>query len=116
MRHSLPNDLKRFDVNLFDRELRDEDYRGPVGSAYLMVWGRVYTEELVETLSRQWGVKLFCVGHQHVEMGIELRCRRVIVLNTDHQRATVLRLDLAALPSPEEALMSAIPLIAVTEH
>ena len=37
----------------------------------------------------------------------------VIVLNSDHERATVLPIDLARPPSAEEALMTAVPLASV---
>lgn len=112
--HSLPakRALAKFDQEIVTRPLESEDYHYPDGSAYLMVWGRVHDQELYETLAKSWGVKLFCLGHQHVEMGIEIKGvdPGVLVLNSDHKRAIVLPLDLAAIPSPEEALMSALPL------
>ena len=67
----------------------------------------------VEALAERWGVGLFCVGHEHVETGIEIRADRVIVLNSDHERATALPLDLADLPTPEDALLWAMPLACV---
>ena len=78
-----------------------------------MTWGRQYTDEQVEMLAEHWDVQLFCLGHQHVETGIEIRGPRLIVLNSDHDRASVLPLDLADLPTAEEALMHAIPLRSV---
>lgn len=110
--HSLPNErsMKNFDLNLLDRELGDEDYAAPAGSAYLMVWGRQYLPEQVAMLAERWSVKLFCLGHQHVETGIENVMPHVVVLNSDHAHGKVLPLDLANLVSAEEAPMFALPL------
>ena len=105
--------LERFDAGVLERELTDDDYRAPGGSAYLMTWGRRYTSEQVEQLAARWGVGLFCLGHEHVETGIEMRGTRVLVLNSDHDRATILPMDLAALPAPEEVVLHAMPLNAV---
>lgn len=113
--HSLPMAamMQHFDTGLLERELRDEDYRAPHGSAYLMVWGRQYTVEQTEQLAALWGVKLFCLGHEHAETGMEMRGPRVVVLNTDHERATVLPIDLEVVPSSEEAFAYAMPLSAL---
>jgi hypothetical protein len=91
--HSLPaaSERDRFDMSIFERDPVSEDYQGPGGSVYQLVWGRRYTEESVAA-------------------GIELRAGGVIVLNSDHEQGRVLPLDLARLPAPEETLMSAIPL------
>lgn len=115
--HSLPDDplMDRVDVDVLNRPLTEADYERATGSAYLMVWGRRYTEAQVEELAARWGVRLFCLGHQHVETGIEAFGPRVIVLNSDHERATVMPVDLEQVPEAEAALMSAIPLRAVLE-
>lgn len=114
--HSLPNDaaMKSFDPEVLDRTLTDDDYMSPTGSAYMMVWGRKYSESTVSRLADRWNVKLFLLGHQYVQTGIEQVHSRVIVLNSDHARAVVLPLDLSSLPPVEELLMSAVPLQAVT--
>lgn len=115
--HSLPNQaaMKSFDIDILNRDLTKEDYLSPTGSAYQMVWGRMYDESTSEKLAEAWGVEMFLLGHQHVETGIEQVLPRVIVLNSDHERAVVLPMDLSELPSAEEALISAIPLQAVDE-
>jgi hypothetical protein len=113
--HSLPNALtmKSFDLGILDRELTKEDYISPTGSAYSMVWGRMYDEASVQKLAEAWGAQLFLLGHQHVVTGIEQVMPHVIVLNSDHERAVVLPLGLEELPTAEELLMSAVPLQAV---
>lgn len=110
--HSLPapRSMEQFDLGVLRRELTDEDYRSRTGSAYLMVWGRGHTPEQIDQLAEHWEVNLFCLGHQHVETGLAIRGERVIVLNSDHEAAAVLPIDLANLPTTEEAAFAAIRL------
>ncbi|TDJ55625.1 MAG: hypothetical protein E2O40_05690 [Planctomycetota bacterium] len=110
--HSLPSPRKfpDFDPSILDRELVESDYRPPDGSAYLMVWGRGWSDREVETLAGHWGTKLFCLGHEHVDNGIAMRGGRAIILNSDHEMGTVVPIDLAAPPSAEEAMFLAIRL------
>jgi hypothetical protein len=113
--HSLPAEhaMKHFDPAILDRALDDADFAKPHGSAYLMVWGRQYSEAHVDQLAERWGVKHFCLGHEFAETGIEPRGRRVVVLNSDHERAVAVPIDLANVPDIEEMLMSAVPLRSV---
>lgn len=113
--HSLPapHMMSKFDLDLFERDLTEDDYRSPAGAAYLMVWGRDHDAAQLESLASHWGVKFFCLGHEHVETGIEMKGPRLIVLNSDHERAAVLPLELTHISSAEEAFMAAIPLAAV---
>jgi hypothetical protein len=113
--HSLPaaRMMKNFDLDVIARELRDDDYESKTGSAYLMVWGRGHTPEQLDQIAAKWNVKLFCLGHQHAETGIELAASNCLVINSDHERATVVPIDLAHVPTAEEALISAIPLSAI---
>jgi Calcineurin-like phosphoesterase len=113
--HSLPAAaaMNGFDLSLLGRELTDADFRGPHGGAYTFTWGRRHTPEQIEQLAAAWGVRLFCLGHQHVETGIEMKHPRVIVLNSDHEFGAVLPLNLADVPTAEDALQLAIPLRAV---
>lgn len=113
--HSLPAShlMHRFDMDVLDRDLDDEDYLAPHGAAYLMTWGRGTTDEDVERLARHWGVELFCLGHEHAETGIEARGPRRVILNSDHERAAVLPLDLADLPPADQAPMYSLPLASI---
>jgi hypothetical protein len=113
--HSLPNQaaMKSFDLKIVDRELSDADYVSPTGSAYLMVWGRVYDERTVHQIGEAWGSEFFLLGHKHVDTGIEQVLPRVIVLNSDHERAVAIPLNLSELPAPEDLLLRAVPLQAV---
>lgn len=113
--HSLPSPhlMPKFDATVIERELQPGDLIGPLGAAYLMLWGRSHTPAQIEQLAQLWGVKVFCIGHEHAETGYEIRGPRLVVLNSDHEYGAVLPVDLAHLPSPEEAFMSVVPLSAV---
>jgi hypothetical protein len=113
--HSLPGSrtFDNFDPEVLDRDLADGDYMPRTGSAYLMVWGRGCDEAQVEVLAQRWGVKLFILGHEHVENGLAIRGPRILVLNSDHEFGTVVPLDLARAPAAEAAAQSAIRLRSV---
>jgi hypothetical protein len=113
--HSLPapRDMERFDPTVLDRALTREDYASPDGSVHLMTWGRGQSVEQVDALAKTWGVETFCVGHASVPSGIETRCGRMIVLNSDHQHGRVLPLDLANPIAPQEAVLHALPLASI---
>lgn len=113
--HSLPppHMMSTFDATVLDRELSPDDYLSPNGAAHLMVWGRGHTPQQIDSLAERWGVKLFCLGHEHAETGFEVRGPRVVVLNSDHDRAAVLPMDLAQIPCAEEAMLHIIPLAAI---
>ena len=115
--HSLPDErvMASFDPGILDRPLEDADYLSPNGGAYQMTWGRRYTPTSAAQLAEAWNVKLFCLGHQHVESGIEMRGEQILVLNSDHDAARLLVVDLADLPSAELALMSATPLASLPD-
>ena len=55
-------------------------------------------------------MKLFCIGHEHVDSGIDINGPRLVILNSDHERGQALPLDLAHIPAADEALLQAIPL------
>ena len=114
--HSLPGPamMSRFDLDIVDRGLGPEHYLPLQGSAWMMVWGRGHTAEQMEAIADRWGVKLFLLGHAFVENGIEIGGPRTILLNTDHERAAVLPIDLGeAPPTVETAMFSSIPLAAI---
>ena len=114
--HSLPGPamMSRFDLDIVDRGLVPEDYLPLHGSAWMMVWGRGHTAEQMEAIADRWGVSLFLLGHAFVENGIEIGGPRTILLNTDHERAAVLPIDLSeAPPTVETAMFSSVPLAAM---
>ncbi len=108
--HSLPGPRGpgRFDPGILDRPLVEEDYRPEGGSAYAMAWGRGFGDAETEALAGAWNVSLFCLGHEHVENGIAVRGKRVVVINSDHERAAVIPIDLARVPTAQEAAQRAV--------
>jgi hypothetical protein len=110
--HSLPASRRfdRFDPEVLERDLTDRDYDSQSGSAYLMVWGRGFGEQELDTLAERWGVGLFVIGHEHVDNGLAVRGTKLVILNSDHEFGTVLPIDLSRVPGAEEAVQLAIRL------
>jgi len=108
--HSLPRNLDRFEPEVLERDLTEEDYASGSGSAYLMVWGRGFGEPELAALAERWGVELFVLGHEHVANGLAARGSRLLILNSDHEFATVVPIDLARVPAAEAAVPLAIRL------
>jgi len=114
--HSLPGPqaMERFDLNIIKRDLRDEDYLSPgegrIGSAYLMTWGRGHTAEQIEMLAKAWHVNLFMLGHEHVDVGCEMKGPRLVKINSDHEHGAAVIVDLANPPTAEEAMNEAVRL------
>lgn len=113
--HSLPAEhvMAKFDFTIFDRQLADADYEANRGSAYFMVWGRGHKEDQIARLAERWNIKLFILGHEHAEAGVERKSPIAIVLNSDHEQGVVVPIDLANLPSADEVMMSVLPLRAI---
>ncbi len=110
--HSLPAPdlMDRFDPTVLSRPLAEEDYIPRRGSAHLMVWGRSHTPAQLESLAQQWGVSLFILGHEHAHDGALLVTPNAVVLNSDHELAKVIEIDLDSPPStPEHAVRLARP-------
>ncbi len=116
--HSLPNELSMddFDLDILDKELTIADYCGSFGSAFLLVWGRQYSQKQIDELSEYWGVSLFCLGHALVPDGIEALLPNVLRLNSDHDNGVALPIDLETIQSAQETAKSAIRLSLVSDN
>jgi hypothetical protein len=109
--HSLPDAVMmgRFDPAVLDRELTDADRRGVDGSAYMLTWGRRFTDEQIDQLCECWGVGSFIIGHLRVEHGVLRAADRVIALASDTDAGAVLAIDLASGVDPEALYAAATP-------
>lgn len=94
--HSLPAPelIERFDEGVVGRPLTDEDFVARKGAAHLMTWGRGHSAADVERLASAWGVRLFVLGHEHVEHGAAAIGDKALVLNSDHERGVYVQIDL----------------------
>ncbi len=110
--HSLPSpaQMGRFDMSILERELTEEDYQPRTGSAHMMVWGRGYDDEQLEDLVERWGVRLFLVGHEHAENGVQVVPPCAVILNSDHERGVYLPIDTGAPITASEAPFQAVSL------
>lgn len=114
--HSLPSPRKMevFDPEVLSRQLTEHDLTDADGSAHLMIWGRNLTQEQADALGEQWGVRIFLLGHQHADMGYEECGETMLILNSDHDHAVALPVDLSEKEPTRDALaMNTLPLNAV---
>ncbi len=110
--HTLPDSvlMGRFDPDVLDRDLDDADRRGPDGSAYLMTWGRRFTDEQLESLQDAWGVSCFIIGHLHLDGGVRRVASNAMALASDGDDGAVLALDLEAVPQVDALMTKATPI------
>lgn len=94
--HSLPNpkDMDRFDVEVFDRPLRQEDIL-PGGQAYMLTWGRGHDAQQLDRLAEMLDVDFFLTGHQPQESGFACHHDRLIILASEHNQGCFLPIDLS---------------------
>lgn len=94
--HSLPapNKLDGFDLDVLERPLQDADYDRD-GTAHRMVWGRNQDVKVTSTLRKAWGVNSFICGHQPSEYGWHPIADCILILDSQHNHATVVALDLS---------------------
>ncbi|MCP4838891.1 MAG: hypothetical protein GY894_05955 [Planctomycetes bacterium] len=110
--HSLPDAvlMNRFDVGILDRELLDDDRRGVDGSAYLMTWGRRFSDEQIEALASKWGVKCFIIGHLQVPQGVLRASEKVMALASDTDTGAALIMNLGSTVDPDALFESVRPI------
>ncbi|MBY0307434.1 MAG: hypothetical protein K2Q09_01705, partial [Phycisphaerales bacterium] len=102
--HSLPADLDGFDLGVLERALTEADYQPRTGAAHAMTWGRNQLAETVGALAKAWGVAVFVLGHEEAEEGWRRLEPCGVILNSDHERGAVCRVDLSVGASLEGVL------------
>ncbi len=110
--HSLPGPdvWDRMDFDVLDRPLTEDDYTPRQGAAHLITWGRRQKPEQLTELAERWGVGLFILGHDHAEDGYAFKEPNAVVLNSDHAKGVVMKIDLANPPNLANAADCVVPL------
>jgi hypothetical protein len=113
--HSLPSPFRQnaFDPMVLTRPLSEEDFASPIGSAYLMVWGRNLTQEWSAKLAGDWNVSQFVLGHQPADMGYDTCGENMLIVTSDHSHGVVLPIDLAQEYDRDGLIERIIPLAAI---
>ncbi|MEM7627049.1 MAG: hypothetical protein AAF333_15745 [Planctomycetota bacterium] len=113
--HSLPapRRIEAFDKGVLDRDLTPEDLEAK-GSVYDMVWGRYQNRVILTELAEAWGVSVFVVGHQPVEMGYEALGDNAIIIASDDGHGVGLPIDLSKSYARDELVEAIRPLASVT--
>ena len=112
--HSLPGprDLAAFDHTVLRRQLTEADF-ARTGSAYLLIWGRNQTQEVLNTLSRAWWSDLFVCGHQAQDSGVGTIGDRMLILDSSHNHGTFLHIDLARQYTLQDLQKAVRPLASI---
>ncbi|MEL7088733.1 MAG: hypothetical protein AAGL98_09895 [Planctomycetota bacterium] len=113
--HSLPapRRIEAFDKGVLDREPTPGDW-APKGSAYDMVWGRYQNRVILAELAAAWGVSVFVIGHQPVEMGYEELGDNAVIIGSDDGHGVGLPIDLSRTYTRDELVKTIRPLASVT--
>ncbi len=114
MSHSLPNhyDMDDFSKAVFDSVPTIEDLHENK-SIFSLVWGRRYTQEQIDALSRLLDADIFITGHQPQEMGFGVFFDRLIILASDHNHGTFLPFDLSKRQSVQDLIRNIRKFVAV---
>ncbi|MFI4911182.1 MAG: metallophosphoesterase [Sedimentisphaeraceae bacterium JB056] len=94
--HSLPADrfADVFEPEVLERDLKITDINRP-NSAYLLLWGRDQSPQLLEDLSDMLDARLFVVGHQKQDDGFKKVEPNMLILACDHNNGCIAEIDLA---------------------
>lgn len=112
--HSLPSDryIAQFDPEIFDRTLEPTDLSKP-GSAYLLTWGRNFTQSLLDKMAALLDVEFFILGHQTQQKGWSRPADNLIIITSEHNHGCLIRVDLAKSYTIEELADSIVPLASI---
>jgi predicted phosphodiesterase len=112
--HSLPSDrhFDDFDRQIFDRPLTHADTSKP-GSAYLLIWGRKHSQELLDKMAKLLDADIFILGHQAQECGWSQAGNNLIIIASDHNHGCILPIDLARAYTTEQLIDALVPLTSI---
>jgi len=112
--HSLPSEryLGKFDHNILNKKLKINDVVRP-GSAYLLTWGRNFSQSLLDKMAEVLDVDIFLLGHQPQPQGWARAGRNLIIIASDHNHGCLLPIDLEKSYSIDELIDSLVPLASI---
>ena len=112
--HSLPSDrhFDDFDRQIFDRPLTHADTSKP-GSAYLLIWGRKHSQELLDKMANLLDADIFILGHQAQESGWSQAGNNLIIIASDHNHGCIIPIDLASSYTTEQLIDALVPLTSI---
>lgn len=112
--HSLPADrlYEQFDPAVLNRPLTASDCIKP-GSAYILTWGRRMSQDLLNRLKDIFKADLFITGHQPQPEGWAQAGDNLLILASDHNHGTLLRLDRTRHYDIQQAQQAIVPLSSI---
>ncbi|MGA1979221.1 MAG: metallophosphoesterase [Sedimentisphaerales bacterium] len=113
--HSLPADrfADKFDRQILDRQLKTNDCEKP-GSAYLLTWGRNFSQQTLDKMAKLFDVDIFILGHQPQQQGWSRTGKNLIIIASDHNHGCLLPIDLAKSYTVETLIDSIVPLASIS--
>jgi hypothetical protein len=115
MSHSLPSDrfVDKFDRQVLDRKLENNDCEKP-GSAYLLTWGRNFSQQTLDKMAKLLDVDIFILGHQPQQQGWSRAGKNLIIIASDHNHGCLLPIDLAEPCTVDKLVGSIVPLASIS--
>jgi hypothetical protein len=112
--HSLPADnfVNKFDRKILDKQLKINDCVKP-GSAYLLTWGRNFSQKTIDKMAELFDADIFILGHQPQMQGWNRVGENLIILASDHNHGCLLPIDLAKSYTIDELVDSIVPLASI---
>lgn len=113
--HSLPSDrfVDEFDQRILDRQLTTEDTVKP-GSAYLLTWGRNFSQQTLNKMAKLFDVDIFILGHQAQQKGWSRAGENLIIIASDHNHGCLLPINLAQPYTIDKLVDSIVPLASIS--
>jgi hypothetical protein len=113
--HSLPSDrfIDKFDRQILDRQLKTSDCEKP-GSAYLLTWGRNFSQQTLNKMAALFDVDIFILGHQPQQQGWSRAGKNLLIIASDHNHGCLLSIDLMKSYTIETLIDSIVPLASIS--
>jgi len=113
--HSLPADrfFEKFDPEILNRQLKVNDVVRP-GSAYLITWGRRFSQKLLDKMAELLDVDIFVLGHQPQENGWAKAGENLLILASNHNHGYLLPINLEKNYTIEQLIEALVPMASIT--